>query len=101
MRGKTHRSDKHVAQEPRVAGPFTLVRLMKWAEFLDEITECVSVDKENLQVNGVSWAFQKQKAQLPLTNEQAFTDDTLRIFAISHPSSSNWRALLFMSGLIE
>ena len=72
VRGKTHRSDKHVAQEPCVAGPFTLVRLMKWAEFLDEVAECVGVDKENLQVNGLSWAFQKQKAQLPLTNEQAF-----------------------------
>jgi hypothetical protein len=72
VRGKTHRSDKHVAQEPRVAGPFTLVRLMKWAEFLDEVAECVGVDKENLRVNGLSWAFQKQRAQLPLTNEQAF-----------------------------
>ena len=72
VRGKTHRSDKHVAQEPRVAGPFTLVRLMKWAEFLDEIAECVGVDKENLQVNGLSWGFQKQKAQLPLMSEEAF-----------------------------
>ena len=74
MRRKTHRSDKHVAQEPRVAGPFTLVRLMKWAEFLDEVAECVDVDKENLQVNGLSWAFQKQRAQLPLMNEQTFID---------------------------
>ena len=47
---------------------------MKWAEFLDEVAECVDVGKENLQANGLSWAFQKQKAQLPLTNEQAFTD---------------------------
>jgi hypothetical protein len=44
VRGKTHRTDKHVAQEPRVAGPFTLIRLMKWAEFLDEVAECVGVD---------------------------------------------------------
>ena len=64
MRGKTHRSDKHVAQEPRVAGPFTLMRLMKWAEFLDEVAECVDVDKENLQVSGLSWAFQKTKGPI-------------------------------------
>jgi hypothetical protein len=72
VHGKTHRSDKHVAQDPLVAGPFTLLRMMKWAEFLDEVAECVRVDKENLQVNGLSWGFQKQKAQLPLTSEQAF-----------------------------
>ena len=73
---------------------------MKWAEFLDEVAKCVGVDKENLQVN---WAFQKQKAQLPLTNEQVFADDAqnFAISCISHPPSSSWRALLFISGLIE
>jgi hypothetical protein len=25
---------------------------MKWDKFLDEVAECVGVDKENLQVNG-------------------------------------------------
>ncbi|KAF8798253.1 hypothetical protein BYT27DRAFT_7264846 [Phlegmacium glaucopus] len=72
MHGKTHKTDKHVAQEPRVEGPFTLIRSMKWADFLDEIAGWVGVDKENLRINGLSWGFQKQKAHLPLTNEQAF-----------------------------
>lgn len=45
---------------------------MKWAGFLDEVAECVGVEKENLQVNSLSWGFQKQKSQLPLTSEQAF-----------------------------
>ncbi|KAF8800140.1 hypothetical protein BYT27DRAFT_7342686 [Phlegmacium glaucopus] len=36
MCGKTHKTDKHVTQEPCVEGPFTLIRSMKWADFLDE-----------------------------------------------------------------
>jgi len=72
MRGKTHKTDKHVAQEPCVEGPFTLIRSMKWADFLDEVTGWVGVDKENLRIHGLSWGFQKQKARLPLTSEQAF-----------------------------
>jgi hypothetical protein len=76
MRGRTHKTDKHIAQEPRVEGPFTLIRSMKWAGFLDEVAGWVGVDKENLRINGLSWGFQKQKARLPLTSEQAF--NTLR-----------------------
>lgn len=72
IRGKTHRTDKLAAQEPRIEGPFTLIRSMKWAEFLHEIAQWVGVDQENLRLNGLSWGFQKQKAHLPLTNEEAF-----------------------------
>ena len=72
MRRKTYKTDKHVAQEPHVEGPFTLIRSMKWVDFLHEVAGWVGVDKENLRVNGLSWGFQKQKAHLLLTSEQAF-----------------------------
>ena len=72
VRGKTHKSDRLAAQDPRVEGPFTLIRSMKWTEFLHEVAQWVGVDQENLRVNGLSWGFQKQKARLPLTNEEAF-----------------------------
>jgi len=72
MRGKTYKSDRHVAQEPCVEGPFTLIRTMQWADFLNEVAEWVSMDKENLRINGLTWGFQKQKAHLPLMSEQAF-----------------------------
>ena len=54
IHGKTHKTDKHVAQEPRVEGPFTLIRSMKWSDFLEEVAVWVGVDKENLRVNGLN-----------------------------------------------
>lgn len=72
VRGRTHRSDKLVPKKPRVEGPFTLTKSMKWTQFLDEIAECMEIDKENIRLDGMTWAFQKQKEPLPLSTEQGF-----------------------------
>jgi hypothetical protein len=72
QRGKTHKGDKLVPQKPITKGPFTLTRDMKWSDFLDGISDATQIEKENLQVDGISWAFQRQKDCLPLTNKDAF-----------------------------
>ncbi|CAA7268274.1 unnamed protein product [Cyclocybe aegerita] len=71
--GKIHRGNKLIKQKPLVKGPFTLTRLMKWADFLADVGDVVQIDKENLDINGMSWSFQKQCGEnLPLTNKYAF-----------------------------
>jgi len=72
VRGKTHRSDKLVPKKPRIEGPFTLTKSMRWTQFLDEVAECMDIDKENIQLDGMTWAFQRQKEPLPLSTEQGF-----------------------------
>ena len=72
VRGKTHRSDKLVPKKPHIEGPFTLTKSMRWTQFLDEVAECMDIDKENIRLDGMTWAFQKQKEPLPLSNEQGF-----------------------------
>jgi len=51
MHGKTHKTDKHVAQEPRVEGPFTLIRSMKWTNFLDEVAVVLGSSVPRLEKN--------------------------------------------------
>ena len=72
VRGKTHRSDKLVPKKPNLAGPFTLIKSMQWMQFLDEVAECMGIDKENMRLDGMTWAFQRQKEPLPLSTEQGF-----------------------------
>jgi hypothetical protein len=72
VRGKTHRTDKLVPKKPRIEGPFTLTKSMRWTQFLDEVAECMDIDKENMHLDRMTWAFQKQKEPLPLSTEQGF-----------------------------
>ena len=71
--GKTSRGDKLVPQPPLVRGPFTLTHQMEWKVFMDEVGNTIAVDKENLQVDAMSWGFQRQKDHLPLTSIEAFS----------------------------
>ncbi len=61
QRGKTHKGDKLMPQEPTTKGPFTLTCSTNWQDFLDSITDVTGIEKENLQLDGMSWSFQKQK----------------------------------------
>ena len=72
VRGKTYRTDKLVPKKPRIEGPFTLTKSMGWSQFLDEIADCIDIDKENIKLDGMTWAFQRQKEPLPLSTEQGF-----------------------------
>jgi len=72
VRGKTHQSDKLVPKKPHVEGPFTLTKSIQWTQFLDKVAECMDLDKENIQLDGLMWAFQRQKEPLPLSTEQGF-----------------------------
>ncbi|PPQ96952.1 hypothetical protein CVT26_005974 [Gymnopilus dilepis] len=72
VRGRTHRGDKLVPQKARVEGPFTLTRSMKYEQFIDEIASWMQIDKENLRHDAMTWAFQKQKEPLPITNKEGF-----------------------------
>lgn len=49
-----------------------LTKSMQWTQFLDEVAECMDIDKENIHLDGMMWAFQKQKEPLPLSTEQGF-----------------------------
>ena len=86
-RGKTHRGDKLVQQKPLTKGPFTLTRSMKWNSFLGDIASTAGTSVENLQIDGMSWAFQKQKDQLPLTNKEAFRAMRKMVKSQKDPSS--------------
>ena len=87
VRGKTHRSDKLVPKKPRVEGPFTLTKSMQWTQFLDEVAECMDIDKENIRLDGMTWAFQKQKEPLPLSTEQGFKTMREQIKAKGHSAT--------------
>lgn len=70
--GKTSKGDKMIPQPSHVKGPFTMTRQTHWNTFLEEISGVTAVDKENLQVDAMTWGFQKQKDHLPLTSIEAF-----------------------------
>lgn len=59
VRGKTHKTDRHVAQEPRVEGPFTLIRSMKWSDLwslsaaAQRMSLCVSPNSLRLSCKAV------------------------------------------------
>lgn len=67
IRGKIHRTDKLAAQEPRIKGPFTLIRSMKWAEFLHEIAHGLVLTKKTY----VSTAFLgESRSRRPICHSQ-------------------------------
>ena len=67
IRGKTHRTDKLAAQEPCIKGPFTLIRSMKWAEFLYEIAHGLVLTKKTY----VSTAFLgESRSRRPICHSQ-------------------------------
>ena len=109
VQGKTHRSDKLVAKKPHVEGPFMLTKSMRWTQFLDEVAECTDIDKENIHLDGMTWAFQRQKEPLPLSTEQGFKTmreqvrakgDSATVVFVYHPISKKaGRRLRDHSGL--
>jgi hypothetical protein len=74
VKGRTHRGNKYVPQEPWMMGPGALTHKVKWAGFLDLVAELSQAQKENISISGMAWWWNKgsSKATLPLTNEEGY-----------------------------
>ncbi|KAG6876736.1 hypothetical protein C0993_000772 [Termitomyces sp. T159_Od127] len=60
IRGRTHKGDKLEPQKPKQYGPFTLTANMSWNQFLVEVSILVDIELENLDINEMTWSFQKK-----------------------------------------
>lgn len=86
--GKTHNGDKTVKQDPVTTGPFTLMRKLRWMDFVQLVAETIDVQMENVSLNALTWHFQNKPSQaLPLKSEDSFDIMRKRVKSLKDPSS--------------
>jgi hypothetical protein len=71
-RGKTHRTDRYVPQDPTTEGPFTFTHNMDWVSFLLQVATLAQLDEDNTALAQMTWHFQGKGKSLPLGNVDGF-----------------------------
>jgi hypothetical protein len=67
-RGKTHKTDKYMPQDPTTEGPFTFTHDTSWMSFLSQVAELAELEEENIVLTQMTWHFQRKTKSLPLGN---------------------------------
>ena len=94
--GKTHKGDKTVKQNPITAGPFSLTQKTRWVDFVALVANTIGVEKENVNLNTMTWHYQNKASQaLPLKSEGSFDvmrknvkslkDASSQVIFVNHP----------------
>jgi hypothetical protein len=87
-RGKSHKTDKYVAQEPTTEGPFTFTHDMSWPSFVLQVAELAGLENENVVLTQMTWHFQGKTKSLPLGNVGGFTAMVTQIRALKVGASA-------------
>lgn len=81
-RGKTHKTDKFVPQDPTTEGPFTFTHDMSWKSFMSQVAELAELEGENITLTQMTWHFQGKTKSLPLGSFGGFTAMVTQIRAL-------------------
>ena len=81
-RGKTHKTDKYVSQDPTTEGPFTFTHDMNWMSFLSQVAQLAELEEDNVVLTQMTWHFQGKAKSLPLGNIGGFMAMVMQVRAL-------------------